>query len=93
MGEIIPPCLTPLPTRKSAEVQLPHGTHIFWCVYQKSSNLIINNGTCFLINKSLPFEVVLEIGTAKYIWNWLQWLPINNVIVRTFTFTACPLTL
>ena len=27
MGEIIPPCLTPLPTRKSGEVELPHRTH------------------------------------------------------------------
>ena len=52
MGEIIPPCLTPLPTRKSGEVELPHRIHIFWCVYQKSSNLTINNGTCFLINLS-----------------------------------------
>ena len=52
MGEIIPPCLTPLPIRKSGEVELPHRTHIFCCVYQKSSNLTINNGTCFLINLS-----------------------------------------
>ena len=29
MGEIIPLCLTPLPTRKSGEVELPHRTHIF----------------------------------------------------------------
>ena len=50
VGETIPPCLTPLPTRKSDEVELPHRTHIFWCVDQKSNNLIINNGTSFLIN-------------------------------------------
>ena len=52
IGEQIPPCLTPLPTRKSGKVELPHQTHIFWCVYQKSNNLIINNETCFLINLS-----------------------------------------
>ena len=52
VGEIIPPCLTPLPTRKSGEVELPHRTQIFWCVYEKSSNLTINNGTRFLINLS-----------------------------------------
>ena len=34
MGEIIPPCLTKLPTTKSGEVDLPHRTHIFWCAYQ-----------------------------------------------------------
>ena len=38
IGEITPPCLTPLPTRKSGELELPHQTHIFWCVYQKNSN-------------------------------------------------------
>ena len=53
MGKIIPPRLTPLPTKKSGEVELPHQTHIFWCVYQKSRNLTINNGTCFLINLSI----------------------------------------
>ena len=52
MGEIIPHCLTPLPTRKSGEVELPHRTHIFWCVYQKSGNLTMNNGTCFLLKNS-----------------------------------------
>ena len=52
MEEIILPCLTPLPTRKSGDVELPHRTHIFWRVYQKSSILKINNGTCFLTNLS-----------------------------------------
>ena len=52
MGEIIPHCLTPLPTKKSGEVELLHRTPIFWSVYQKSSNITINNGTCFLINLS-----------------------------------------
>ena len=36
MGEIIPPCLTPLPRRKSGEVELLHQTHIFWvCMPEK----------------------------------------------------------
>ena len=52
MWEIIPPCLTPLPRNKSGEIELPHQTHIFWCVYQKSGSLIINSEICFLINLS-----------------------------------------
>ena len=35
IGERIPPCLTPLPTKKSGEIELPHRTHIVWyvCVF------------------------------------------------------------
>ena len=32
MGEIIPPCLTPLPTRKSGEVELQH---LLVCIPEK----------------------------------------------------------
>ena len=57
IGEIIPPCLTPLHTNKSGEIELPHQTHIFWCVYQKSNSLIINSGACFLIVEHESFTI------------------------------------
>ena len=46
IGEIIPACLTPLPTKKSGEIELPPQAHIFWCAYQKSSSLITQSGQC-----------------------------------------------
>ena len=36
---------------KSDEIELLHQTHIFWCVYQNISSLIINSGTCFLLKR------------------------------------------
>ena len=67
MGEIIPPCLTPLPTRKSGEVELPLRTHIFWCVYQKSSNLTINNGTCISIFSKIGLVDLSKPCTLIYL--------------------------
>ena len=50
VGDSIPPCFTPLDTQKEEETMFPHLTHICWCEYQYTSNLIINKGTSFDIN-------------------------------------------
>ena len=49
IDEIIPPCLTPFVTHKLVEHVLPQRTNILCREYQKTSNLIMNNGTPFLI--------------------------------------------
>ena len=77
IGEITPPCLTPLPTKKCDEIELPHQTHIFWYVYQKSSSLITNSGTSFSINLS----------------NNSQEFNLSNILLasRNVTYTVVPL--
>ena len=40
----------PLDTQEEEETMFPHLTHICWCEYHYTSNLIINNGTPFDIN-------------------------------------------
>ena len=57
IGEIIPACLTPLPTEKSGEIELPPQAHIFWCAYQKSSSLITQKWPVHLI-RTLPQSAV-----------------------------------
>ena len=46
----IPPCFRPLDTQNEEETMFPHHTHICWCEYQYTSNLIINKGTSIDIN-------------------------------------------
>ena len=50
VGDSIPPCFTPLDRPKEEEPMFPHLTHICWCKYQYTSNVIINKGTSFDIN-------------------------------------------
>ena len=38
IGDIIPPCFTPLETVKYGEIVLPHLIHIFWWEYYIANN-------------------------------------------------------
>ena len=50
VGDSIPPCFTPLDTQTEEDNVFPHLTHIPWCEYQYTSNLIMNKGISFDIN-------------------------------------------